>query len=358
MTPQYLAALVAEFHHRGLSDLLVFGASDEPHSADAWAQIRGQAAFLRSAKEDPLWPTVANETHPVNLRVMSTTDIGTAALMNSTGAVGTYCPMMQRLSVKSGPVNCSARTPGGWLGCVPSPTPTGAGVLQVDCGCYPPSGPNMKCDPAVQPPDKVREHYPHNTSLWWYQACASWNCQHGWALNCPFGAECGMGWPSIAIDHDGVRNRVMEWASWLEGIDGELYWDTIFAYPNPDQALPSSWGGTLRPDPWSRQTPTGLNAGGSGDGNFFSPGLPSLIGGVSSIPVESVRLKSIRDGVEDNELLRIAERQLGRAQVAAMIRPFIRSAWDFEAAQQSVMQSVRQLIGRRLTSDDASAMAQ
>ena len=105
MTPQYLAALVAEFHHRGLSDLLVFGASDEPHSADAWAQIRGQAAFLRSAKEDPLWPTVnSNETHPVNLRVMSTTDIGTAALMNSTGAVGTYCPMVQRLSVKSGPV--------------------------------------------------------------------------------------------------------------------------------------------------------------------------------------------------------------------------------------------------------------
>ena len=142
------------------------------------------------------------------------------------------------------------------------------------------------------------------------------------------------------------------------GIDGELYWDTIFAYPNSDQAFPSSWGGTLRPDPWSRQTPTGLNAGGSGDGNLFSPGLPSLIGGASSIPVESVRLKSIRDGVEDNELLRIAERQLGRAQVAAMIRPFIRSAWDFEAAQQSVMQSVRQLIGRRLTTDDGTAMAQ
>lgn len=216
----------------------------------------------------------------------------------------------------------------------------------------------MQCDPAVQPPDKVRERYPQNTSLWWYQACASWNCQHGWALNCPFGAECGMGWPSIAIDHDGIRNRVMEWASWLEGIDGELYWDTIFAYPNPDQASPSSWGGTLRPDPWLRQTPTGLNAGGSGDGNFFSPGLPSLIGGTSSIPVESVRLKSIRDGIEDNELLRIAERQLGRAQVVAMIRPFIRSAWDFEATQQSVMQSVRQLIGRRLTSGDASVMAQ
>ena len=61
-----------------------------------------------------------------------------------------------------------------------------------------------------------------------------------------------------------------------------------------------------------------------------------------------MRLKIIRDGVEDRELLRIAERQLGRSQVVAMIRPFIRSAWDFEA-RQSVMQNVRQLIGRRLT---------
>lgn len=348
MTPQYLAAMVAEFHQRGLSDLLVFGAHDEPHSVEDWAQIRGQAAFLRSAKEDPHWPTVVNGTQPVNLRVMSTTDIGTAALMNSTGDVGTYCPMVQRLSVKSGPVNCSIRTPGGWLGCVASPSLAGDGVVQVNCGCYPPSGPNMQCDPAVQPPETVRERYPRNASLWWYQACASWGCQHGWALNCPVGAECGMGWPSIAIDHDGVRNRVMEWASWLEGIEGELYWNSIFAYPNPDQADPSSWGGTLRPDPWSRQTPTGLNAGGSGDGNLFSPGLPSLIGGSSSIPVESVRLKIIRDGVEDRELLRIAERQLGRSQVVAMIRPFIRSAWDFEA-RQSVMQNVRQLIGRRLT---------
>lgn len=349
MTPQYLAALVTEFHQRGLSDLLVFGAHDEPHSVEDWAQIRGQAAFLRKAKEDPHWPSVANQPHPANLRVMSTTDIGTAALMNSSGEVGTYCPMVQRLSVKSGPVNCSVRTPGGWLGCGASPSHAGASVVQVNCGCYPPSGLNMQCDPSLQPPDKVRERYPENVSLWWYQACASWGCQYGWALNCPFGAECSMGWPSIAIDHDGVRNRVMEWASWLENIDGELYWDSIFAYPNPDQADPSSWGGKLRPDPWSRQTPTGLNAGGSGDGNLFSPGLPSLIGGSTSIPVESVRLKMIRDGIEDNELLRIAERRLGRSEVVAMVRPFIRNAWDFEAREHSVMQTVRQLIGRRLT---------
>ena len=54
----------------------------------------------------------------------------------------------------------------------------------------------------------------------------------------------------------------------------------------------------------------------------------------------------------------VAERQLGKAQVVAMIRSFIRSAWDFEATQQSVMQSVRQLIGRGLTSGHASVMAQ
>ena len=30
--------------------------------------------------------------------------------------------------------------------------------------------------------------------------------------------HCNMGWPSLAIDHTAAQNRVMEWASFIEGI--------------------------------------------------------------------------------------------------------------------------------------------
>ena len=76
-------------------------------------------------------------------------------------------------------------------------------------------------------------------------------------------------------------------------------------------------------------------------------GLPELIGGTTAIPIESIRLKSVRDGVEDFELLRQAADKIGREMVLEMIRPFIRSAWDFESAA-APLQLVRQAIGRIL----------
>ena len=92
----------------------------------------------------------------------------------------------------------------------------------------------------------------------------------------------------------------MEWSSWLEQVSGELYWDSIFGYQGVNHQDPSKWGGKVAPDPWTMQTPTGdPKSAGSGDGNLLAPGTPSKIGGSTHIPVESVRLKSLRDGVED-----------------------------------------------------------
>eukprot|EP01051_Picozoa_sp_SAG22_P006713 SAG22_NODE_449_length_10399_cov_43.159515_4_plen_119_part_00 len=38
------------------------------------------------------------------------------------------------------------------------------------------------------------------------------------------GSACELGWPSYAIDHSGVKNRAMEWASYSTQVDGELYY--------------------------------------------------------------------------------------------------------------------------------------
>ena len=47
--------------------------------------------------------------------------------------------------------------------------------------------------------------------------------------------------------------------------------------------------------------------GGNGDGYMLYPGTPDRIGGKTCVPIESVRLKHVRDGYEDFEYLRLLE---------------------------------------------------
>ena len=58
-----------------------------------------------------------------------------------------------------------------------------------------------------------------------------------------------------------------------------------------------------------------------------------------------MRLKAVRDGVEDFELLTIAAAQRGREAVRMQVEPFFRSAWDFED-DHDLLQTVRAAVGR------------
>ncbi len=129
----------------------------------------------------------------------------------------------------------------------------------------------------------------YGANLFWYQSCDSWGC----------GAHDQTGWPSYAIDTDGTRNRSMEWLSFSYGIPAELYFDTTHAYDL---------------GPWTNQ----LTSGAEGDGTLFYPGTPALIGGATEIPIESLRMKGIRDGIEDHELLQMAA-SLGHEEEALAI---------------------------------------
>jgi hypothetical protein len=82
----------------------------------------------------------------------------------------------------------------------------------------------------------------------------------------------------------------MEWLSFEYDVSGELYWETI-------ARLDSAW----RPDGQ-------CDFGGQGDGTLFYPGDPAVIGGRTAIPVESIRLKLIREGMEDYEYLHLLDR--------------------------------------------------
>jgi MYXO-CTERM domain-containing protein len=130
-----------------------------------------------------------------------------------------------------------------------------------------------------------RANYP--ATMWWYQSCMSYGCT---GVSDALDSSGETGWPTMAIDADATRNRSMEWLSFVYNVQGEVYYETTSAY----------YGGN---DPWTNQ----YFFGGNGDGTLFYPGTTAKIGGKTEIPVESLRLKMIRDGMEDYELLNLAK---------------------------------------------------
>src|ERR1700748_2195313 len=133
--------------------------------------------------------------------------------------------------------------------------------------------------------------------MWWYQSCMSFGCS---GVSSSMDSSGETGWPTMAIDADATRNRAMEWMSFAYNIQGELYYETTQAY--------------FSGDPWTNE----YNFGGNGDGTLFYPGTTAKIGGQTEIPVESLRLKMVRDGMEDYELLAMAK-SLGLGAQATQI---------------------------------------
>jgi hypothetical protein len=137
--------------------------------------------------------------------------------------------------------------------------------------------------------------------VWEYISCNSHGCVGN---TCP-PPRVDRAWPDYVIDEEMIQARALEWISFRYNLKGELYYDTIFAFAP----------GTPN-DPWSNQ----FYFGGNGDGNLFLPGTPTKVGGTTDIPVATLRMKMIREGMEDFEYMKILE--------AHNDRPFAESQID------------------------------
>jgi hypothetical protein len=100
------------------------------------------------------------------------------------------------------------------------------------------------------------------------------------------------------IDVAPVANRILPWLAWKYAIEGELYFNMNEAFGRES-------------DPWVDIS----LFGGNGDGTLFYPGRTDHIGGARDIPIESIRMKLIREGLEDYEYLYLCSR-MGLAELA------------------------------------------
>jgi hypothetical protein len=144
----------------------------------------------------------------------------------------------------------------------------------------------------------------YGPEVWWYQACGSHGC--GMVGGGTYDTEgYHTGWPAYIIDLPAMFNRVMQWQTFKYNVQGELYYDMVYAYGQRD--------------PWVSQ----YDFGGNGDGTLYYPGTPVKIGGTTHIPIESIRLKLLREGMEDyeymNMLARLGDGSYAERQVGAVV---------------------------------------
>jgi hypothetical protein len=167
--------------------------------------------------------------------------------------------------------------------------------------------------------------------LWLYQSCMSHGCGGTVQIGDPSaGAQWWTGWPTYAVDANPVRARAMEWLSFRYDATGELYYEMTQSFVD-------------KADPWSDV----YAFNGNGDGSFFYPGTTGRIGGQTDIPVSSIRLKMIREGMEDYEYLKLLADVGGASEAKAIAAELFPHAWAADQDAKSLM-AAREAIALRI----------
>jgi hypothetical protein len=183
----------------------------------------------------------------------------------------------------------------------------------------------------------VGDRPPPRAVSWSYASCLSHGCDE---IPASGRVRASMlrefaGWPGYAIDLPATAARAVPLLGFGRGLKGELYYDMLHA-----------WTG----DPW--QDPRAF--AGNGDGTLLYPGRPAELGGTRPFPVESIRLKTVRDALEDVELFRLA-RAAGEAALAERwLARLVPSARGFERRPGPWLEA-RRALGDAIARRDARA---
>lgn len=155
----------------------------------------------------------------------------------------------------------------------------------------------------------ARDTYPGypNDEIWGYLACDNNGC---W--------ETGAAWRSGQIDWSADASALYNrfpgfiWAKYE--LTGTIYWQTtVDNYQGGGEPYKSIW-----------------YFGSNGDGHLIYPGVATasgrtlpestpIIGGMNDIPIESIRMKHIRDAIEDWEYVQIAKTKAGKTAAFAAL---------------------------------------
>ncbi len=111
-----------------------------------------------------------------------------------------------------------------------------------------------------------------------------------WWYNC-VSANFGFDWANHMIDYPSSQMRIWLWLTRRYHFEGILFWETVFQYNYTDP-----WESMYIGMWWVQ-----------GDGTLFYPGTPDHIGGATDIPIASLRMKYLREAMEDYEYFHLLD---------------------------------------------------
>ena len=162
-------------------------------------------------------------------------------------------------------------------------------------------------------------------SQWLYTACDSMGCDGVNSTNPDWAHQLYDGWAGYGIDQPATQARMSGWLAYLYDARGELYYDVT-------AQLRQAWTNSF----WF---------GAQGDGTLFYPGVAQdgsgeaagavIIGGTDDIPIESLRLKRIRDSREDFEYLRRLDIVQGDSAALPFAKDLFGAPGDTTAASRN-----------------------
>ena len=122
--------------------------------------------------------------------------------------------------------------------------------------------------------------------------------------------------PYWEIDFPLLSYRIVPWINYRYGATGLLYWATCY------------WGGSTARNPWDNPT---YGDHWNGEGMLFYPGKDAGIDG----PIASIRLKNLRDGMEDYEYFVLLKNLGGEEIVEELVKDEVPTwgTWDKDIDQ-------------------------
>lgn len=167
---------------------------------------------------------------------------------------------------------------------------------------------------SVWKPELTRQLQSMGKKVWWYTCCGPLT---------PFANFA-------SLECDWVESRILFWQHYIEKADGFLYWTVNWWHKceRSDESDVYQIGPKIYSDNWVQ-----------GDGQLVYAGRNGVY--------PTIRLANIRDGIQDCEWLRMAERHVSREACETVCRGFIRSLIDYDRDTETLLEK-RAQIGRML----------
>ena len=165
----------------------------------------------------------------------------------------------------------------------------------------------------------INEKISHGDEVWSYTALV----QRSPRYHPEYEKVKGLDPPYWHLDRPLTVYRVPTWINRRYNITGLLYWTTI----------------TKVIEPWLNPAFSHYGIHFNGGGFLFYPGTPCGIDG----PVCSMRMKNLRDGMEDYEYFAILEKLAGKEIVKKIVNTVAPSWWDFSKEPEKFLAAREEL---------------